>query len=345
MKSFFRLIFIGSIATALAFIWLLFTDGTRFKEKSSYFFIADSSIKKELVLADIKQKELVKYPFILELYTNITGIWDHLKPGKYEIKKGQSIWRIARTISNGRIAEIRLVINRIRTKEDLAKLISKNFSPDSVEVMNFLNSHDSLKQWKVDTSNVFTLIIPDTYSFYWNVTLNKIFEKLADANTNFWNKNDRKEKAAALHLSEKQIYILASIVDEETNYESDKYKIASVYTNRLQKQMPLQACPTIKYAMKNFTLTRIYEKYLTNPSPYNTYKHKGLPPGPICTPMPKTIDIVLDAPKTNYLFFVAKSDFSGYHHFSSNFTEHNTYAKEYQKALDIYMAEKQKKGN
>lgn len=345
MKSFFRLIFIGSIAIALAFIWLLFTDGTRFKEKSSYFFIADSSIKKELVLADIKQKELVKYPFILELYTNITGIWDHLKPGKYEIKKGQSIWRIARTISNGRIAEIRLVINHIRTKEDLAKLISKNFSPDSVEVMNFLNSRDSLKQWKVDTSNVFTLIIPDTYSFYWNVSLNKIFEKLADANTNFWNKNDRKAKAAALHLSEKQIYILASIVDEETNYESDKYKIASVYTNRLQKQMPLQACPTIKYAMKNFTLTRIYEKYLTNPSPYNTYQHKGLPPGPICTPMPKTIDIVLDAPKTNYLYFVAKSDFSGYHHFSSNFTEHNTYAKEYQKALDIYMAEKQKKGN
>ncbi len=345
MKSFFRLIFIGSIAIALAFIWLLFTDGTRLKEKSSYFFIADSSIKKELVLADIKQKELVKYPFILELYTNITGIWDHLKPGKYEIKKGQSIWRIARTISNGRIAEIRLVINHIRTKEDLAKLISKNFSPDSVEVMNFLNSRDSLKQWKVDTSNVVTLIIPDTYSFYWNVSLNKIFEKLADANTNFWNKNDRKAKAAALHLSEKQIYILASIVDEETNYESDKYKIASVYTNRLQKQMPLQACPTIKYAMKNFTLTRIYEKYLTNPSPYNTYQHKGLPPGPICTPMPKTIDIVLDAPKTNYLYFVAKSDFSGYHHFSSNFTEHNTYAKEYQKALDIYMAEKQKKGN
>ena len=109
--------------------------------------------------------------------------------------------------------------------------------------------------------------------------------------------------------------------------------------------MPLQACPTIKYAMKDFTLTRIYEKYLLNPSPYNTYRHKGLPPGPICTPMPKTIDIILDAPKTNYLFFVAKSDFSGYHHFSSNFTEHNTYAKEYQKALDIYMAEKQKKGN
>ena len=105
--------------------------------------------------------------------------------------------------------------------------------------------------------------------------------------------------------------------------------------------MPLQACPTIKFAMKDFSLTRIYEKYLFNPSPYNTYRRKGLPPGPICTPSPKTIDIVLDAPKTDYLFFVAKSDFSGYHHFSSNFAEHNQYAKEYQKALDEYMARKQ----
>ena len=135
------------MAIALAFIWLLFSDGTKFKEKSSYFFIADSSTNKGLVLTDFKQRGLVKYPFILELYTNLTGSWDHLKPGKYEIKKGQSIWRIARTISNGRIAEIKLVVNRIRTKEDLAKLISKNFSPDSVQVMNFLNSQDSITEW------------------------------------------------------------------------------------------------------------------------------------------------------------------------------------------------------
>jgi UPF0755 protein len=133
---------------------------------------------------------------------------------------------------------------------------------------------------------------------------------------------------------------LASIVDEETNVVSDKYKIASVYINRIAKDMPLQACPTIKFAMKNFSITRIYEKYLSNPSPYNTYRKKGLPPGPICTPLPATIDIVLNAPSTNYLYFVAKSDFSGMHHFSPTYEEHNRYAKEYQKALDIYMAKK-----
>jgi UPF0755 protein len=185
------------------------------------------------------------------------------------------------------------------------------------------------------------MIIPDTYNFYWDASLDKIFQKLHDASISFWTKNGRENKLATSHLSKLEVYTLASIVDEETNYDSDKYKIASVYINRLQKQMPLQACPTIKYAMKDFSLTRIYDKYLSNPSLYNTYKHKGLPPGPICTPSPKTIDIVLNAPKTDYLFFVAKSDFSGYHHFSTNFAEHNSYAKEYQKALDIYMAEKQ----
>jgi UPF0755 protein len=106
--------------------------------------------------------------------------------------------------------------------------------------------------------------------------------------------------------------------------------------------MPLQACPTIKFAMQDFTITRIYEKYLTHPSPYNTYNKKGLPPGPICTPSPTTIDLVLNAPNTNYLYFVAKSDFSGYHHFSSTYGEHNKYADDYQKKLDEYQKKKAK---
>ena len=209
--------------------------------------------------------------------------------------------------------------------------------------MAYLKSADSLKPWGVDTGTVFTMIIQDTYSFYWNSSLNRIFQKLYDAKQQFWSKNNRLSKAEAMGFQPETVYILASIVDEETNYDSDKFKIASVYINRLHKQMPLQACPTIKFAMRDFTLTRIYEKYLSNPSPFNTYRFKGLPPGPICTPSPKTIDIVLDAPKTDYLFFVAKSDFSGYHHFSSNYKEHDAHAKEYQKALDIYMAKKANK--
>ncbi len=327
------------------FVWLLFGSATSFSEKNKYVTVQESPSIEGSNLSRLNDASFVKYPILLDLVTSLTGGWKTLKAGKYEVKKGQSIWSIARQLKNGRLAEMKLVINRIRIKEDLAKLISKNFAPDSVSVMNYLQSNDSLAKWHVDSSTVFTMIIPDTYNFYWNVSIDKIFQKLSDANKNFWSKNDRESKLTASKLSKEEVYILASIVDEETNYDSDKYKIASVYINRLHKEMPLQACPTIKYAMKDFTLTRIYEKYLSNPSLYNTYRHKGLPPGPICTPSPKTIDIVLNAPKTDFLFFVAKSDFSGYHHFSSNFAEHNSFAKEYQKALDKYMAEKQAEKN
>ncbi|MBU3743805.1 MAG: endolytic transglycosylase MltG, partial [Sediminibacterium sp.] len=149
-------------------------------------------------------------------------------------------------------------------------------------------------------------------------------------------------QATKLGFKTSEVYTLASIVAEETNYASDQSLIASVYINRLHKKMPLQACPTIKYAMRDFSLTRIYEKYLQVASPYNTYRNAGLPPGPICTPEAAIIDRVLDAPGTDYLFFVAKSDFSGYHHFSNNYEEHQRYATQYQKALDIYQ-QKQKK--
>jgi UPF0755 protein len=341
MKSFLKILILLLLIISIVLGWLVFADGTNFSDKNKYVLITKSTADKNSVLKIFEETNIVKYPFVLDLLTSFTGDWEHIKPGKYEVKKGQNIWSIARNINKGRTAEMKLVINRLRLKEDLAKLISKSFSPDSIEVMKYLLSNDSLAKWNVDSNTVFTMIIPDTYNFYWDASLDKIFQKLHDASNVFWSKSNRENKLATSQLSKLEVYTLASIVDEETNYDSDKYKIASVYINRLQKKMPLQACPTIKYAMRDFTLTRIYEKYLTNPSLYNTYKHKGLPPGPICTPSPKTIDIVLNAPKTDYLFFVAKSDFSGYHHFSSNFAEHNSFAKEYQKALDIYMAEKQ----
>jgi len=323
--------------------WLVLGAGTGFSEKNRYFLIAEGKTDQASVLQVLEDNEIIAHPSTFSLLASQMNIWSKIRPGKYEVKKGMSNWKIVRMLRNGRLAEIKLVINKLRTKEDLAKLISKNFAPDSVSVMRFLNSKDSLKPFGVDTSRVFTLIIPDTYSFYWHTSLSRIFSKLADAQRAFWLKNERMAKAEKMKFTPEQVYILASIVEEETNYESDKYKIASVYINRLQKQMPLQACPTIKYAMKDFTITRIYEKYLFNPSPYNTYRVKGLPPGPICTPSPKTIDIVLNAPASNYLYFVAKSDFSGYHHFSSSYAEHDSFAKQYQKALDAYMARKQEK--
>ncbi len=335
--------FLLLLITGAVFAWKVFGSGTGFSEKTSTFIIAEDGTDKASVMNVLKEADILNSPAVFSFLGSRINIWEKIRPGRYEVKKGESLLTIARMLKNGRLAQFKLVINRIRTKEELARLISKNFKPDSVSVMEFISSNDSLKKFGVDTASLFTAIIPDTYLFYWNTPVSKILTRLKDTRDAFWQRNDRLQKAENTGLTKNEVYILASIVEEETNDAGDRSKIASVYSNRLNIGMPLQACPTIKFAMKDFTLTRIYEKYLSNPSPYNTYRRKGLPPGPICTPSPKTIDIVLDAPKTDYLFFVAKSDFSGYHHFSSNYAEHDRYAKEYQKALDAYMARKQQK--
>jgi UPF0755 protein len=343
MRRFLTLFLLAVLLTAGIFAWKIFGSGTGFPEKTKTFIIDEGGSGKNAVMTVLKEGDIINSPAAFSFLGSRLDIWGKIRPGKYEVKKGASLLDIVRMLKNGRLAEFKLVIKRIRIREDLARLISKNFKPDSASVMNFISSNDSLKKFDVDTTSLFTMIMQDTYFFYWNTSISRILQKLKDAGDAFWQKNERLQKAKEIGFKPGEIYTLASILDEESNIESDKYKIASVYINRLNIGMPLQADPTVKYAMKNFTLNRIYFKHLQTPSPYNTYRNKGLPPGPICTPLPKTIDIILNAPKTDYLYFVVKSDFSGYHQFSSTIEEHERYAKEYHKALDAYMARKQQK--
>lgn len=279
-----------------------------------------------------------KYSFIL--LAPLFDIQNKTKSGTFLVKKNSNLFSVLRMLRNNQQPIVKFILNKIRTKGDLAKLISTTFLTDSSQAAIFLNNNDSLSAFDIDTTQLFTLFIPNTYEFYWNSSMSKMIKKMKEEQILFWSQNNRMNKALKIGLTPEQVYTLASIVEEETNNDSDKILIASVYQNRLKKSMPLQACPTIKYAMQDFTITRIYEKYLTNPSPYNTYQNIGLPPGPICTPSSNTIDLVLNAPKTNYIYFVAKADFSGFHHFSATYEEHNKYAKEYQKKLNEYQANK-----
>jgi UPF0755 protein len=167
----------------------------------------------------------------------------------------------------------------------------------------------------------------------WNASAKKIIDKLYSEKEKFWNA-ERLNKAKALNFSAEQVYTMASIVEEETNKEHDKGLIASTYINRMNTGMKLQADPTVKFAMKNFGLRRILLKHLSFDSPFNTYINAGLPPGPICTPSTKTIDAVLNAPQTNYIYFVARPDWSGLSNFCQSYTEHMVNAKNYQHFLD-----------
>ena len=316
----------------------IFVKTTHFKTDHASFEYQQQGLN---ALADIlvAKKIILDKPNFL-LLSKVFKLENKIKPGKFYVKKNTSLLSLIRMIRNNQQATVNFVLNKVRTRGELAKLIENTIAIDSVTAIAFFNSNDSLAPFKTDTTQLLTLFIPNTYSIYWSTSLPKLLQKMIDAQQKFWNNNGRLEKAKSIGMTPNEVYTLASIVEEECNYASDKKLIASVYQNRIKKEMPLQACPTIKFAMQNFALTRIYEKYLSNPSPYNTYRHKGLPPGPICTPSPNTIDLVLNAPKTNYLYFVAKSDFSGYHHFSATFEEHSKFAKEYQLKLDEYQKRK-----
>jgi UPF0755 protein len=300
------------------------------KTNSSYQSVKDSLLKNNMVSGTFWFDKVAGYA---DYPTNV-------KAGKYKITDGMSLYRLVKMLRSGKQVPVNLVITKLRTKEDLAKKIASNFETDSATAIRFLSNNDSLLQFDVDTNTVMTDVIPNTYTYSWTTPIESIFKKLNAEEEKFWN-NERLYKAKRLNLSPKEIYTLASLVEEETNKQADKGKIASVYINRMKKGMKLAADPTVKFAMKDFGLKRIYHKHLAFVSPYNTYLNTGLPPGPICTPSIKTIDAVLDAPETDYLFFVARADFSGYSDFASTYQEHLVYAKAYQQALDSVILAKQ----
>jgi UPF0755 protein len=280
-------------------------------------------------------KKIINSTFFFEQVAKKLNYPTLIKAGRYEIKNGMSVFNLVRMLRAGNQSPVNLVINKLRLKEDLAAKISKNFECDSLSVINYLNSAETFKAYGLDSNTLMTAVIPNTYSILWNSSPEKIFKKLYSDQQKWWTE-ERIKKATALNLSPKQVYTLASIVEEETNNAADKGKVASVYLNRLEIHMPLGADPTIKFALRNFGLKRVKDvhKNAAASSPYDTYFKTGLPPGPICTPSPTTIDAVLNAPATNYLYFVAQPNWSGLSNFTDSYETHKINAKNYQHFLD-----------
>ena len=330
MKRTIQFLLIIVFLVTLFSAWKIFGPSVT-APKDKFLYIKTDSAFHEMRNELISQK-IIPSSMWFDWVSKAMG-FNKAKAGKYEIKKGMSLFELVRMLKNGRQTPVKLVITKFRLKEDFAKKLGQQFEFDSLAAMQFLSNNDSLKTYGLDTNTVLAAVMPDTYSFYWNSETKKVYQKLFDHWQKFWNE-ERKKKAQAIQMDPLQVTILASIVDEEVNLKSEKEKIASVYINRLHKNMLMQACPTIKYAMRDFALTRIYNKHLTYQSPYNTYINPGLPPGPVCTPQPETIDIVLNAPQTDYLYFVANSDFSGTHIFSTNYEDHLKFAKKFAEAQD-----------
>jgi UPF0755 protein len=321
---------------AASFFYVLFIkSATSFTDDEIVLYIPSSKANQSYVKPKVKSIiKPVEFTTFLAL-AQWTGYWHKIKPGKYVINKGTGVFNIFRKLNGGRQTPVTLTINKFRTKKDLADYIGGKLECSSKSVLRFVNNNDSLQQFDRESENAMTLIIPNTYELYWNTSPGDFFKRMHRESVHFWNSN-RLEKAAALGLTAKEVYILASIVEEETNDQDEKPIMASVYLNRLKKKMPLGADPTVKFAVGDFSIKRVNLKHIssTASSPYNTYKNKGLPPGPICTPSSKTIDAVLEGMDTDFLFFCAKPDFSGSHNFAATEKEHFENARKYRHALD-----------
>ncbi len=320
------------LAVFLLAIYKIFGPNSGNNTQGEYLYIHTGSNYDKLK-ADLEQGGFVSDLFSFDLLARAAKLPDHVHPGKYKVSKGMSNFRLVRMLRGGRQTPVKLLINKIRTKRDFINLLSTNLEADSNTLHELISDPVYLAKFGLDTNTVMCAVIPNTYFFNWNTTADKAFRKIEENYVKFWDAA-HKQSAQSHGLTPAKAVIVASIVDEETNINDDKPKIASVYLNRLQKGMKLQADPTVKFAVGDFTIRRISGSMLMNSSPYNTYMYTGLPPGPICTPSVSSIEAVLQAPKTTYLYFCAKEDFSGYSNFASSYDEQLKNAHAYQKALD-----------
>lgn len=258
---------------------------------------------------------------------------ERLHTGRYELGTNTNAISMVRRVRNHQQTPVRIVIPSVRTIDRLAEELAEHLMISSDSLFMILNDNDKLKSYGVDTATVMSLFIPDTYELYWDISTTKLLERMKHESENFWTEG-RQQKARSINLTPLEVIILASIIDEETANNAEKPMIAGMYLNRLEAGMPLQADPTIKYALKDFALKRIYKNMLTIDSPYNTYRNIGLPPAPIRIPSVAGIDAVLNRVEHDYMYMCAKEDFSGTHNFAKTYQEHLQNAHKYSEALN-----------
>ncbi len=256
-----------------------------------------------------------------------------VRPGRYVVRRGENMLSLFRRLRNGQQEPVRLIIPSVRTMDRLAGFLSHHLMLDSLSTVESWADETYLAGFGLTPQTLPTLFIPNTYEVYWTTSLDELMRRMQRENDVFWS-SDRRGKAHAMGMSREEVATLASIIDEETANNGEKPMVAGMYINRLHKDMPLQADPTVKFALGDFSLRRIYQKHLTIDSPYNTYRNTGLPPGPIRIASVAGIDAVLNYVRHDFLYMCAKEDFSGTHNFARTYSEHLQNARRYTKALN-----------
>jgi UPF0755 protein len=335
-RGFLKYLFLVStivVVVSMIFIYrAIFSNSVIPMGGKSIIYISEGSVYED-VMDSVRIHFIIKNRKLLDWVAKKKNYPQLIKPGKYVIDSKLSYPALINILRSGKQSPVNITFTNIRTLNDLAGKIGGQIEADSAGIIAFLNDPENYRKDGFTRENVISVFIPNTYRLFWNTSAVGLYTRMFKEYKRFWNE-ERLSKAQEKNLTPSEVAILASIIDDEVVKADEKPRIAGVYLNRLKRGIPLQACPTIKFALNDFTITRVLNKYLLVDSPYNTYKYKGFPPGPIGCPSIEGLDAVLNAEKHDYLFFAAKADFSGTHNFSKTLAEHNRYAALYQKELN-----------
>ena len=333
------LFYLCAIALGLAFGALyyfydeLYKPNVNVPKEGGFVYIPTGSTKADVIFHLAKSG-------VVDNMSSLTRAMDRLEygrkiyPGRYKVTHNMNNKRLVRILAGGMQTPVDLTFGNARTRQRLAGIIASQIEPDSLSLLLAMKDEMLAHSYGFNAENFAAMLLPNKYQVYWNITVNDFFRRMHSEWEKFWKSNNREAKLKRTGLTRAEAVVLASIVSEETSKVDEMPTIAGVYVNRLRKRMPLQADPTVRYALGNFALRRILIAHTKVKSPYNTYYRSGLPPGPICVPSAAAIDAVLSYQQHDYIYFCAKADFSGYHVFAKSYAQHSANAAAYQRALN-----------
>ena len=326
------IVFSTLLSTSSVYIYqMLFSPNFLINQPDKMILIKDDKNFKELtnqLIEDTLLNDVISFSFL----SKIMKYSDNVKQGAYRVKMNMSNYDLISMLRAGNQTPINITFSYSRKINDLAQKISQKLKMSEKDLMDFINKN-GFDNYGFDNQNIIGMFLPDTYEVYWDITPKNLLDKMKKEYDKFWN-SERTKKLERINLSKNEVITLASIVASETNKIDEADRIAGVYINRLKKNMLLQADPTLIYAANDFSIRRVLNKHKKIKSPYNTYRNKGLPPGPIRLSPKKYIDAVLNYEDHRFIFFCAKDDFSGYHEFAITLSEHNKNARKFQRALN-----------
>ena len=327
------IIFSTILTTGSVFTYqMLYSPNFLINAEDKFIIIEENTDFNELI-KKLEDDTLINDILSFSFLSKLMEYQKNIKIGAYKVKMNMSNYDMITMLRSGNQTPIKLTFTYARKIDDLAEKITSKLKISKDDLLKYLFENiDNYEGFKKE--DIISIFLPDTYEVYWNISPKKLTDKMYSEYKKFWN-NDRIEKLKKINLNQKEAIVLASIVASESRMLDEADRIAGLYINRLNRNMRLQADPTLVFAANDFTIRRVLNKHKKIKSPYNTYIHRGLPPGPIRIASKKYIDAVLNFEKHNYIYMCAKEDFSGYHAFATNLSDHNRNARKFQIALNM----------